>query len=256
MLRLACWNVNGIRAIAKKGFFDWLAKDKADIVALQETKIDKAALSKELSEIKGYTSLWNHAERKGYSGVAIYTREKPLSIEYGMGVGQMDNEGRLLAAEFSDFVLLNVYYPNGKSGAERLKYKLDFYDAFLKYADKLRKKKGKGLVVCGDFNTAHKPIDLARPKENQKISGFLPEERAWMDKFVEHGYLDTFREFNQEPQNYTWWDMLTRARDRNVGWRIDYFFATDDLRKKISGADIQNSVMGSDHCPVTLKLNV
>lgn len=255
MLRLTCWNVNGIRAVAKKGFFDWLPKAKSDIIALQETKIDSTALSTQLSEVKGYTSLWNHASRKGYSGVALYAREEPLSIEYGMGIPEMDSEGRMLVAEYCDFVFLNIYFPNGKRGPERLKFKLDFYDAFLQYADKLHKK-GKPLVVCGDFNTAHKPIDLARPKANENISGFLAVERAWMDKFVEHGYVDVFREFNPEPHNYTWWDQMTKARERNVGWRIDYFFATEDLRKKLFKAEINCSVMGSDHCPITLELNV
>jgi exodeoxyribonuclease III len=254
MLRLACWNVNGIRAVAKKGFFDWLPKAKADIIALQETKIDSAALNGELRHVKGYTSFWNHAERKGYSGVAIYSREEPLSVQYGMGASELDSEGRMLVAEYNDFIFLNVYFPNGKRGPERLKFKMDYYDAFLKFANKLQKK--KPLVICGDFNTAHKEIDLARPKQNVKISGFLPEERAWMDKFVKNGYIDTFREFNEKPDNYTWWDQLTRARDRNVGWRIDYFFTSGNMQKKLRNAQISNTILGSDHCPITLELNV
>jgi exodeoxyribonuclease-3 len=255
MLRLACWNVNGIRAVAKKGFFDWVPLAKSDIIALQETKIDEGALNGELRNLKGYTSLWNHAGRKGYSGVAIYSREQPLSVKYGMGVSELDGEGRMLVAEYCDFVFLNVYFPNGKRGPERLKFKMDYYDAFLKFANKLRAK-GKPLVICGDFNTAHKSIDLARPKANEKISGFLPEERAWMDKFVENGYIDTFREFNSKPDNYTWWDQMTKARDRNVGWRIDYFFASEELRKKLKHAELNCSILGSDHCPITLELNV
>lgn len=254
-LKIACWNVNGIRSISKKGFFDWLQKEKPDIVGLQETKISADQLSPELTAPKGYTSYWAHAERKGYSGVAIYTREKPLTVKDGMGIGRFDSEGRVLTADFGDFLLLNIYYPNGKASEERLQYKLDFYEAFLKYANKL-KKQGKKLVICGDFNTAHKAIDLARPKDNEKVSGFLPSERSWMDRFVGKGYIDTFRAFNEEPHNYTWWHMVTRARERNVGWRIDYFFASDNLNRQLVDAGIQPHVLGSDHCPITLKLKM
>jgi len=255
MIKLASWNVNGIRSITKKGFHDWLNKEKPDIVGLQETKISSDKLSDEIISIPGYASYWSHAEKKGYSGVAIYTKERPLSISEGMGIAEFDSEGRVLVAEYADFVLLNIYYPNGKASEIRLDYKMRFYDAFLKFANKLRKQ-GKKLVICGDFNTAHKAIDLARPKTNENVSGFLPQERAWMDKFVGSGYLDTFRNFNSDPHHYTWWHLVTRARERNVGWRIDYFFASEDLEKKLHHAGIQSHIQGSDHCPVTLQLNL
>ncbi len=254
-LKLSCWNVNGIRSIAKKGFFEWMAKDKADIVCLQENKISEDQLTPELLKPKGYASYWNHASKRGYSGVTIYTKEEPLSIAYGMGKPRFDSEGRILVAEYADFYLLNVYFPNGKKNEERLQYKLDFYDEFLKFCGKL-KKKGKGIIVCGDFNTAHKEIDLARPKDNVNVSGFLPSERAWMDEFVEAGFIDTFRAYNDKPENYSWWHLMTGARARNVGWRIDYFFAQDNLKKVLHHADIEPKILGSDHCPVTLTLSV
>jgi len=254
-LKLASWNVNGVRSIAKKGFFEWLNIEKPDIVGLQETKIGSDQLTAEVMAPQGYLSHWSHAERKGYSGVAIYSREKPLSVQEGMGIPQFDREGRVLAADYGAFLLLNIYYPNGKASEERLRYKLEFYEAFLKYANRLRAQ-GKRLVICGDFNTAHKPIDLARPKENENVSGFLPVERAWMDRFVDCGYIDTFRLFNSKPHNYTWWHQVTRARERNVGWRIDYVFTSVDLASKLSGATIQANVLGSDHCPVCLELSV
>lgn len=254
-LKLACWNVNGIRSISKKGFFDWLASEQPDIVGLQETKIASEQLTAELLAPKGYVSYWSHAERKGYSGVVIYARERPLAVTEGLGIQRFDAEGRVLSADYGDFVLMNIYYPNGKASPERLQYKMDFYEAFLKHANELRQK-GKKLIVCGDFNTAHKAIDLARPKDNEQVSGFLPQERSWMDRFVASGFIDTFRAFNAEPHNYTWWHLVTRARDRNVGWRIDYFFASDNIQDKLLEASIQSQVKGSDHCPVTLRLRV
>jgi exodeoxyribonuclease-3 len=254
-IKLVSWNVNGIRSVSKKGFFEWLDKEKPDVLGLQETKISKEHLTPELLAPKGYRSYFSHAEKKGYSGVALYVREEPVSVTEGLGIAHFDSEGRVLQADYGDFVLMNIYYPNGKASPERLAYKMSFYEAFLDYANKLRKKKKK-LIVCGDYNTAHKEIDLARPKANQKISGFLPEERAWMDKFVEAGYSDTFRLFNDKPENYTWWDVISGARARNVGWRIDYFFTSNDLEKSLAGATIESQVMGSDHCPVTLTLKI
>jgi exodeoxyribonuclease-3 len=253
--KLVSWNVNGIRSIHKKGFLQWVQRENADVVCLQETKIDAAQLTDDLKNLKGYTSYFSHAEKKGYSGVAIYTKEKPVSVKEGLGITRFDQEGRLLLAEYGDFALANVYYPNGKASEVRLKYKLDFYDAFYDFADRL-KQQGKKLIVCGDVNTAHRPIDLARPKENENISGFLPVERAWLDKFISAGYVDSFREVNQEPHNYTWWHMVTRARERNVGWRIDYFFISSNMKKQLVNATIDSNVMGSDHCPVTLTVKV
>jgi exodeoxyribonuclease-3 len=252
-IRILSWNVNGIRAAYKKGFLDWINKEKPDIICIQETKAQQEQLPDELINIEGYHSYYSSALRKGYSGVAIYTKPEPKSIKKGFGIEKFDSEGRILIAEYPEFILFNIYYPNGKASPERLHYKMEFYDAFLKYVDKL-KKKGKNIIICGDVNTAHKEIDIARPKENEKISGFLPEEREWIDKFLSHGYLDTFRMFNQEPDNYTWWDQVTRARDRNVGWRIDYFYISENLKKKIKNAFIMPDVMGSDHCPIGIEI--
>jgi exodeoxyribonuclease III len=248
-IKIISWNVNGIRAVYKKGFLDWVKKEKPDILCIQETKAHEEQLSEDLKNIVGYHSYFCSGERKGYSGVATYTKDEPVSIKRGFGLNEFDNEGRILITEHPDFHLFNIYFPNGKASPERLKYKMDFYDAFFKYAKKLTKQ-GKKVIVCGDVNTAHKEIDIARPKENEKISGFLPEERAWIDKLIENDFVDTFRMFNQEPKNYTWWDMVTRARERNVGWRIDYFFVSDNMKDQIKDAFILSDVMGSDHCPI------
>jgi len=252
-IRILSWNINGLRAVHKKGFLDWFKKDEPDILCLQETKAQEEQLPDEVRNVDGYHSYFSSAVKKGYSGVAIYTKEKPLSVKKGFGIERFDSEGRILIAEYKNFTLINIYYPNGKAREERLRYKMDFYDAFLELANKL-KKKGKNLIICGDVNTAHKEIDLARPKANEKVSGFLPEEREWMDKFFANGYLDTFRMFNQEPENYTWWDVISRARDRNVGWRIDYFFISESLKEKIKDAFIMSDVMGSDHCPIGIEI--
>lgn len=252
-IRLLSWNVNGIRAIHRKGFLDWLAEDSPDILCLQETKAMKEQLAEELINADGYQSYFSSAEKKGYSGTATYTKIKPVKIENGIGIKKFDSEGRFLVTEFENFILFNVYFPNGKASPERLKYKMDFYSAFLKHLKKLLKQ-GKKIVVCGDVNTAHREIDLARAKENQKTSGFLPEERAWIDKLIKAGFIDTFRVFNDEPGNYSWWNMVTRARERNVGWRIDYFFISDNLSSNLKSAFILPGVMGSDHCPVGIEL--
>ena len=254
--RILSWNVNGIRAIQKKGFIDWVLKESPDILCLQETKAHPEQLSDELLNIDGYKSYFSSSiVKKGYSGVAVYTKQEPVKVEHGFGIPKFDDEGRIIIADYKSFTLINIYYPNGKMSAERLQYKMDFYDAFLNYANDLVKKKKK-LVICGDVNTAHKEIDIARPKENEKVSGFLPIEREWIDKFLDQGYYDTFRIFNQEPEQYTWWDMLTRARERNVGWRIDYFFVSENLKKSVKDAFIMPDVMGSDHCPIGIELEV
>ena len=254
-VRLYCWNVNGIRAVQKKGFFTWFREVSPDVLCLQETKAQQHQLEKPLLEVEGYESYWASAERKGYSGVATYTRHKPLSVNQGFGIPEFDSEGRVLITEFPDFTLFNVYFPNGKRDQVRLDYKMEFYRAIFQHWQNLRKE-GKGLVICGDYNTAHKEIDLARPKENESISGFLPIEREWMDGLVRYGYVDTFRLFSQEPGQYTWWDMMTRARERNVGWRLDYFFVSEDLAPKVNNAWICPQVMGSDHCPIGLELRL
>ena len=251
--RLLSWNVNGIRAIYKKGFLDWFKKENPAVLCLQETKAHPDQLVDELKNVDGYESHFSSAERKGYSGVVTYTKLKPLKVQRGIGKKEFDSEGRFIITEFDEFTLFNIYFPNGKASAERLQYKMDFYEAFLKQCKKLLKQ-NKKIVVCGDVNTAHKEIDIARPKENSDVSGFLPQEREWIDKFLAAGFLDTFRMFNNEPDQYTWWDMITRARERNVGWRIDYFYASENLKKNIVSAAIHSSVMGSDHCPIELEL--
>ena len=253
-MRLISWNVNGIRAAHKKGFLEWFESEQPDVLCIQETKAHESQLPKALQDVEGYRAWFTQPERKGYSGVALYTRHEPRSVSLGLGVERFDNEGRTVVADFEDFVFLGIYFPNGKRSKDRLLYKMEFYDAFLDYVDKLRQE-GRNVVVCGDVNTAHREIDLARPKENEKISGFLPEERAWMDTFLEHGYVDTFRQFNQEPNNYSWWDQMTRARDRNVGWRIDYFFTDADFAGNLTDAFILPDVMGSDHCPVGIEIS-
>jgi exodeoxyribonuclease-3 len=256
--KLLSWNVNGIRALNGKGVFqEVLRKESPDILCLQETKARPEQLDEELLHPASYYTYWNYpTEKKGYSGVAVFTREEPVEIQYGFGVDEFDSEGRTIIAKFADFTLLNIYFPKGDTAEARsfrLTYKLDFYKVFLDFADNL-KKKGEKLIVCGDFNTAHTEIDLARPKENEKVSGFLPVEREWMGRFISHGYIDTFRRFNNEPGHYTWWDMKTRARERNIGWRLDYFLVSEDLISSVSNAFIMPDIQGSDHCPVGIVL--
>ena len=254
-MRIISWNVNGIRAADKKGLFKWFQKESPDMLCLQEIKALPEQVPAYLKSTPGYNIYWNSAERKGYSGVVTYSKEKPVDVKKGFGIEKFDSEGRILITEYPSFILFNIYFPNGKKNQERLDYKLDFYDTFLAYADNL-KAEGKNIVVCGDFNTAHKEIDLARPKENEHISGFLPIERTWIDTFIDHGYIDTFRHFNKEPDQYSWWDVKTRARERNVGWRIDYFFVNKEFLPRLEKAFIMQNVMGSDHCPVGIEINV
>lgn len=252
---LISWNVNGLRAIHKKGNFADILKKNVDILCMQETKVEAEQLPEEVRNPKGYFSYFSHSKmRKGYSGVAVYSKIKPEKVEEGMGLKDMDQEGRLLVLYFKDFVLLNCYFPNGGGGDVRLKYKLDFYDAFLGFTEKLRKK-GHRVIICGDVNTAHEAVDLARPKANEKNTGFLPEERAWIDELINHGYLDIFRHLYPDKKDaYTYWDMKTAARERNVGWRIDYFFTSTDLLPRVKQAAILTDFYGSDHCPIVLEL--
>lgn len=252
-IKLISWNVNGIRAVHKKGFLEWFNQTGPDILCIQETKAWEDQLPIELINVPGYNSYFCQGLKKGYSGTAIYTKEKPIKIDRGFGIEPYDNEGRILIAEYKEFILINIYYPNGKQSPERLAFKMGFYAAFQDYANKL-KKKGKKLIICGDVNTAHKEIDLARPKENEKISGFLPQERAWIDNFLADGYIDTLRMFNSNSGVYTWWDQITRARERNVGWRIDYFYVSENLKTNVSNAFVMPEVMGSDHCPIGIEI--
>jgi len=252
-MKILSWNVNGIRAIEKKGFLDWLSHESPDILCIQETKSRPEQLKQNLLSPEGYTTFWSAAERRGYSGTAVFTKIKPKSVFEGLGIKKFDNEGRTLMLDYEKFILFNIYFPNGGNGNIRVPFKMAFYDAFLKKAEKL-KKQGKKLVICGDVNTAHEEIDLARPKSNEKNTGFLPEERAWITKFLSKGYIDTFRYFCRDPDHYTWWDYKTGARKRNVGWRIDYFFISDNLKKQLKKAFILKDVWGSDHCPLGIEL--
>lgn len=253
-MKIISWNVNGIRAVWNKGFLDFLEKESPDVLCVQETKIRPHQLTQELVNPLGYYSQWNSAERPGYSGTATFSKEKPLTVSNGLGVPAFDTEGRCLLTEFPNFTLVNLYIPNGGQGDHRIKFKLDYYDALLDYLEAMRKA-GKNLLITGDFNTAHHPIDLARPRENEGITGFLPVERAWLDKFTRAGYVDTFRHFNPEaPDMYTWWSYRGGARYRNVGWRIDYFFVNEEFLPSVKSAGILTDVQGSDHCPIGVEV--
>jgi exodeoxyribonuclease-3 len=252
-MRICSWNVNGLRAILKKGFVEWLKEENPDILCIQESKLQENQLDDSTKNIEGYYSYFSFAEKKGYSGVATYTKEKPISVKHGIGIDKFDNEGRILITEFEKFTLFNIYFPNGQMNEERLHYKMDFYDALLDYCNSLVRE-GKKLVICGDYNTAHKEIDIKNAKANEKTSGFLPMERAWMDRFIENGYTDSYRYINPEKVEYTWWSYMFKARERNVGWRIDYHFISNNLLPNVKDAKILTEVLGSDHCPVLLEL--
>ena len=244
------WNVNGIRAIEKKGFADIVNELDPDIIGLQEIKAQPEQLSEELKNLPGYHSFWYPATRKGYAGVAIYAKEQPLKVLEGLGHDTHDGEGRVLTLEYDDFFFITAYFPNAQHGLARLDYKLEFNRDLHRFVDELAAK--KSVVLCGDLNVAHKEIDLTNPKQNEKNPGFCPEERQWMDEFLNSGYLDTFRMFNQEPGQYSWWSYRFSARQKNIGWRIDYFCVDTKSAKRVKGAAILAEIMGSDHCPVQL----
>ena len=255
-MKLVSWNVNGLRSLAKDGLWEaFLKKTRADVFCLQETKAAPEQLSEELRSPAGFSSFFSSSQaRKGYSGVALYSKREPLSVLHGMGIPEFDREGRFVGAEYPGFWLLNAYFPNAGQGPERLGYKMRFYDAFLLFAEKLRGQ--KPVIFCGDVNTAHEEIDLARPEENEAHTGFLPEERAWIDEVVNSGYVDAYRHFYPKKTGaYTYWDLQSRARDRNVGWRIDYFFVAGEYMKHVKKAGIHADVYGSDHCPISIDLN-
>jgi exodeoxyribonuclease-3 len=252
-LRLISWNVNGIRAAIRNGFWDWLAADQPDILCLQETRIQPEQLTPEMQNPLSYSAFWHAALRKGYSGVATLCHDGPLSVRLGFGQSNFDVEGRVLITEHPAFTLLNVYFPNGRRGRERVLYKIEFYDALLAFCRDLRAE-GRRLVVCGDYNTAHQPIDLARPAQNKKTSGFLPEEREALGRWLESEFVDAFRHLHPDAEEYTWWTYRYNARARNVGWRIDYFLVSTDLIPYVAGARILGDVTGSDHCPIELHL--
>jgi exodeoxyribonuclease-3 len=257
-LKILSWNVNGIRAVEKRGFVDWLRQESPDMLCLQETKAHPGQLSPELkgptdADGKPYFSYWASARKKGYSGVAIYSKKEPLELK-PLGVPEFDDEGRVLQADFKDFVLISAYFPNSQDAGARLGYKLDFCAAMLDCCNKLVAA-GRHLVLCGDYNIAHTPIDIARPKENEGNAGYLPEERAWMDTFTTAGYVDTFRSMHPgEPNHYSWWSYRAGARERNVGWRIDYHCVDRAFLPKVTSSIIRPEVPGSDHCPVQIEV--
>ena len=253
--KIISWNVNGIRAAVKKGFLDYLNNEKPDILCIQESKAHKDQLSSEILQDHGYYNYWHSGIKKGYSGVATFTKKEPLYIQEGIGIEKYDREGRVLITEHEKFLVYNIYFPNGQKDQVRLKYKLDFYDDLLPIINE-QVESGNNVIVAGDWNTAHRPIDLARPKENIKTSGFLPIEREKLDQYISNGWVDTFRLFHDAPGQYSWWTYRFGARERNVGWRIDYFFVNEGLVELCTDADIHQEIFGSDHCPVSLELNV
>ncbi len=254
---LLSFNVNGIRVAEKKGFLSWLNEENPDILCIQETKVhDPEVLSDELLVPEGYNAFWNCAtEKKGYSGVVVYSKEEPIEVKVDFGKNILSKEGRMILLEYNKYYLINIYFPNGGMSKVRLEYKLEFYKLFTKYIRKLDKK--KPVIFCGDINTAHNEIDLSRPRQNENNSGFMLKERKYLDKWIESGFLDTFRILNPNAkEEYSWWDMKTRSRERNVGWRIDYFFISKRLKKNLKQAYIMQEVTGSDHCPVGIELNI
>jgi len=252
-MKIISWNVNGLRAVIKKNFMEFITEDNPDIVCLQETKLQEEQIPQEILAETSYNKYWSFAEKKGYSGVALFTREVPEQVTYSIGEDRFDREGRTIIAEFRDFTLINCYFPNGQMSEERLQYKLDFYERMLEVMNEIVAS-GKNLIICGDFNTAHQEIDLANPKENSKTSGFLPVERAWLDKLVAQDYIDTFRHFDKRAEQYSWWTYRFGARSRNIGWRIDYFIVNKEFIKKIKNGFIRQDITGSDHCPVGVEV--
>jgi exodeoxyribonuclease-3 len=256
MLTLFSWNVNGVRAAQRKGFLDWLYEAQPDILGIQETKCHPDQLDEELRRPKGYYTYWAAAEKKGYSGVALYSKQAPKSVQIGLGIYEYDREGRTIVADYEDFVLITAYFPNGSRDHSRVPYKMAYKADFLAFCNDLRAS-GRRVVFCGDVNTAHQEIDLARPRQNQKTTGFLPEERAWIDEIVSLGYVDSFRALYPDLSGaYSWWSYIGGARGRNVGWRLDYFFVSEEMRSQIVEAAIHADVLGSDHCPVSLTLQM
>ena len=256
-LRLFSWNVNGLRACGRKGFLDWLHAAKPDILGLQETRALPEQLDENILNPDGYQVQLHPAEKKGYSGVGLYTRIEPGSVVLGgLDDPAFNSEGRLIIADYGDFLFYTGYFPNGGNDLSRVPYKLDFSEAVLQHAEAQRRQ-GRSIVICGDINTAHHEIDLANPQSNQKNTGFLPEERAWLSRLIDHGYVDIFRQHNPgEAGHYTWWSNRQGARARNVGWRIDYFYNTPDLVYTVAAIRHHHDVLGSDHCPIELEREV
>jgi exodeoxyribonuclease-3 len=253
-MKITTWNVNGIRAALGKGLKEWILSQSPDALCLQEIKARPDQLTGEQLDFGEYQVVWNPAERPGYSGVATFLRGGQVEFEKGFGEPKFDVEGRLIRTRHSDFLLYNIYFPNGQRGHDRVAYKLEFYERLLGICDGLHAR-GENIILTGDFNTAHTPLDLRHPKENENTSGFLPEERAWVDKYLEHGFVDIFRKLYPDKVQYTWWTYIGAARQRNVGWRIDYFLVSEKLASRVKDVIIHDDVPGSDHCPVTLLID-
>ena len=253
-IKLVSWNVNGIRAVSKKDeFWEWFDSTDADIISFQEVRATEEQIPKKLAEVDGFHKYYNKAERKGYSGVGTYSKMEPVSVTKGLGIEELDNEGRVLRIEYPDFILFNIYFPNSGKDGVRLDFKVEFCNALLKQLMDL-KNEGKNVVITGDYNIAHHPIDVYNPKNCEGKSGYLPEERAWLDELEEAGFVDTFRMFDEGEGNFTWWSYRFKARERNSGWRLDYFYVNEEMKNNVKSAEILADIYGSDHCPVTLEL--
>lgn len=255
MAKIITYNLNGIRSAMSKGLMDWLKAANPDILCVQELKAEPGQLDLKVFEDAGYHHYWYPAQKKGYSGVAIFTKQKPTHVEYGCGIAEYDFEGRVIRADYGDVSVMSVYHPSGSSGEDRQAFKMKWLADFQKYIDKLKQERPK-LIICGDYNICHEPIDIHNPKSNAKSSGFLPEERAWIDAFMKNGFVDSFRHFNKEPHNYSWWSFRFNARAKNLGWRIDYNLVSSNLESKMKRAAILAEAKHSDHCPVVLEIDL
>ncbi|MCI7107335.1 MAG: exodeoxyribonuclease III [Lachnospiraceae bacterium] len=250
-MKMISWNVNGLRAVMGKNFMEEFHKLDADFFCLQETKLQEGQINMDLP---GYYQYWNYAERKGYSGTAIFTKHKPIAVTYGLGIAEYDTEGRVITLEYEDFFLVTVYTPNSQNELKRLDYRMDWEDAFRVYLNDLAEK--KGVIVCGDMNVAHKEIDLKNPKTNRRNAGFTDEERSKMSELLESGFIDSYRYFYPDTEGvYSWWSYRFQARAKNAGWRIDYFLVSENMENRMSGATIHTDIMGSDHCPIELTIS-
>jgi exodeoxyribonuclease III len=254
MSRIISYNVNGLRSAIEKGFYDWLKNSMPDILCIQEIKLQEDQLDKMLFEYLGYYQYWNFAEKKGYSGVGILTKRKPDYISYGIGMQKYDIEGRVIRLDFGNISLVNSYFPSGTTGDVRQEFKMEYLASIKTYLENIRKYRNN-IILSGDFNIAHKPEDINHPERHKNSSGFLPEEREWMDKMIDSGYIDTFRVFEKNPEQYSWWSYRANSRAKNLGWRIDYHFITNSLYDRLKGAGIMQEVVHSDHCPVWIEIS-
>jgi len=252
-VKITTWNVNGFRAILRKEALSWIPDVGSDILCFQETKLQLDQITEEQASLEGYSSVWHSAERKGYSGVVTFSKPEPVDTEKGIGIKEFDVEGRVIRSQYEDYFLYNIYFPNGGQENKRVPYKLSFYEKLLEICDRLHQD-GKNIIITGDFNTAHNEIDLKNPKSNEKNTGFLPEEREWIDLYLKHGFVDAFRELHPEREEYTWWTYRFNARKNNAGWRLDYFLVSEKYMKFVEDVIIHSNIMGSDHCPVSLIL--